>query len=198
MFMTGVPPPNTNNYIYMATSGDGVNFSLPTMVISDIWQPSATFDAFGNAIVYGNMFYDDNTITAIGLGVLRYNMGANGQTIKSRDIVATGASASCLNPDVKFRPAANLYELVCEGVGNRLEATSGLSFFRSDDSSGTTFHIVTANIVVPRAGQYHVRTPGLMTEDAQIIYYAETVDPLAMQNQIRVVQWDSAGRTALN
>lgn len=83
MYMTVVNgPPGTgftlaDNQIYYSTSfaDDGVNWSVPTPLISTAWLPSATLDSNNppNVILYANS-------TSSGL-LLKYNLGQSGVSV---------------------------------------------------------------------------------------------------------------------
>jgi hypothetical protein len=188
IYMTGIKPneQTSDNQIWIATSKDMIHWSTPTKILDDIWQPSAVVAPDDNIMVYGNLNYPDanngNQYT-----IIRYNMGKNGRSVGLRSVV--GAPLTYFNPDVKYRPEKNQYVMVGEKAGNGQGADSGIDFLTSSD--GVTFQLAAANIVQPRAGELHVRTPGLHPSIDSIVYYAETNDANSMHNQIRVVQWSA-------
>ncbi|CAF1246168.1 unnamed protein product [Adineta steineri] len=186
IYMTGIKPngQTSDNQIWIAISTDLIHWSQPTLIILDIWQPSATVAPDGNIMVYGNLNYPDPNNNQ-QFTIIRYNMGTNGRSVGARTII--NAPVAYFNPDVKYRPEKQQYVMAGENGGNRQEVNSGIDVLISTD--GITFLLAAQNIVKPRPGQYHVRTPGLHPTDDFIVYYAETIDPNSMKNQIRVVQW---------
>lgn len=74
-----------------------------------------------------------------------------------------------------------------ENGGTGQSANSGIDILICTD--GITFQLAAQNIVKPRPGQYHVRTPGLHPTDDFIVYYAESADPDGTNNHIRIMEW---------
>lgn len=181
MYMTGVVAGANglvlgDNKVYLATSTDAIHWSRPQLLLSDVWLPSATLDAGGNVILYGN----GNGTTAEYL--IRYNLGPNGnQVLERRAIFAPKAYA---NVDVQYRASTGLFHMLAE---TNTTGPNQIDALTSPD--GISWTVVGDGILRPTAGAIYVRTPTSRLDDPSLIYYAQTRDPQNMANQIVVARW---------
>jgi hypothetical protein len=172
MYMTVVNEPAgsgfnlADNQIYYSTSfaDDGVNWSVPTKLITTAWLPSATLDNSTppNVILYANS-------TTNGL-LLKYNLGPTGVAVGTPTTVNTG-SVNYENVQVLYRSTTSPagYQMLAQQPPSdpTTSLNSEIDYLFSTD--GTNFSLSQSSII--EQGQ----TPGAFPTTDCWVYFGETV-----------------------
>jgi len=181
MYMTGLEKGclvTKCNHVYYATSYDGVTWSPPQLIVSNLWLPAATIDGNGHVILYGNPTQDGSNYRQ----VTRYDMGTSG--IGQISSTALNLPKPYANIDVQYRPSLGVYQMLAEVFQSTMN--NQIDYLVSTD--GINFVLIGDGIIKPQEANGYVRTPAASPTDESFIAYGETTDPGAEANQIYMVQ----------
>lgn len=181
MYMTGVAGDNrddgetvSNNKIYYSVSWakDGVNWTVPALLLDCGWLPSATVDAAGDVILYANT----NGLESAGF-LARYNLGPDGTAAGGGEAVTTSTGQAYENAEIKYRPAIGLFQMVAQHAS--AEYDSEIDFL--DSADGVHFTVRASNITQPGL------TPGVHPDTSCWVYYGEA--PATYLSNIFLKSW---------
>lgn len=147
--------------MYYSTSwaNDGVQWSAPAPLNDDpsnpYWTPTASIGPDGHIYLWAPRTSD--------LAIERLDLGAGGANISDRSAV-TGMSGY-ENPDIRYRPALGLYQMLAD-------RGTGIDYFSSSD--GLSFTLGASNAVTHNGSEVAVRTPTSHPDTNAWVYFAAT------------------------
>ncbi|HQT77822.1 MAG TPA: hypothetical protein PLD10_12280 [Rhodopila sp.] len=167
MYMTGVAGDDRNaawttqnNKIYysMSWADDGVNWSVPQLLIDSAWLPSATVDADGNVILYANTNWNNNPYF-----LARWNLGRSGIAVTAPQPIVADNEANYINVEAKYRPQIGRFQMVAQQVTAGFN--SEIDLLESLD--GVNWNVRAENIT-PQG-----MTPGVHPDTSCWVYYGK-------------------------
>lgn len=163
-----------NNKIYYSVSwaNDGVNWSVPVLLLDNAWLPSATIDAAGTVFLYANTNGNSNPYF-----LARFNLGVSGVGVSTPEQVTTDTGIDYANVEVKYRPDIKLYQMVAQQASESYN--SEVDYLDSVDG----LHFVTRarNIIQPGM------TPAVHPDTSCWVYYG--LAPETYKSNIFLKSW---------
>jgi hypothetical protein len=179
--------PETSNQIYYSTSwaNDGVSWSVPHVLLTNVWLASATLDPSGNVLLYATTNTTESLANTPFL--VRYNLGQGGTTLTGggNGTLGTGVGQyqavntydssgnyrAYYNVETKYWSSLSAYEMVAQWVPTGgTNPNSEIDLLTSTD--GLNFHLARSQIT--EAGE----APGVDPSTSCWVYYGKaTQDP---------------------
>ena len=179
MYMTGSSSLNgelTSQAIYFSTSWDGITWSVPQLLISGYWLPSAVIKD-GHVYLYANPTTPPNK-------QWRFDLGISGVGVGMPVVINHTQPYNYANVDIAYHPSINLWQMVAENIG-ALPA-SQIDYLIS--GNGIDWTLGQAAVISAPAGG-SVRTPAMHPGTAYYIYYGCAGTRDGMSNQICFDDW---------